>query len=49
MKKSVKKLVLGRETVRILNHELGTVQGGVTHWSCVNSCSDSAPHASLCC
>jgi hypothetical protein len=48
MKKSGKKLVLGRETVRLLNHELSTVQGGFS-WTCENSCSYSAPHASLCC
>jgi hypothetical protein len=37
-KQSLKKLSLGRETVRILNERLDAVAGGFTRITCANSC-----------
>ena len=37
-KQSLKKLALGRETVRMLDDQLGAVAGGFTRITCANSC-----------
>jgi hypothetical protein len=37
-KNSMKKLTLSRETVRILEDQLGKVMGGITGHTCANSC-----------
>jgi hypothetical protein len=37
-KQGMKKLVLARESVRILDERLGTVAGGYTNITCYDSC-----------